>query len=254
MGSHGAVLVTGASRGIGLATAERIRDSCEQLILVGHTKAPETPATGGGASAETYQVDLRDPDERLRFRKWLAAREGPPITGFVHCAGGGMPAAVADIDGQVLRDLFELHVVAFLELAQDLLPAMRGSRFGRIVGVGSLAPLRPRSFMVPYAATKAALRTTVQCLAAEVIGDSVLVNSVSPGGVDTDLGRAGREQLAGLFERQGRPLPPPRRDDLPRDRAVEAADVARAIAFLLDPENEVLAGQDVVVAGTHVMR
>jgi NAD(P)-dependent dehydrogenase (short-subunit alcohol dehydrogenase family) len=108
--------------------------------------------------------------------------------------------------------------------------------------------------MIPYAATKAALRTAVQCLAAEVIGDSVLVNCVSPGGVDTDLGRAGREQLAGLFERQGRPLPPPRQEDLPRGRAVGATDVARAVAFLLAPENEVLAGQDLVVAGTHVMR
>jgi NAD(P)-dependent dehydrogenase (short-subunit alcohol dehydrogenase family) len=207
-----------------------------------------------GADAETYQVDLRNPRERLLFREQLAARKGPPITGFVHCAGGGMPTAVADIDGQVLRDLFELHVTAFVELAQDLLPAMRRSEFGRIVAVGSLAPLRPRPFMIPYAATKAALRTAVQCLAAEVIGDSVLVNCVSPGGVDTDLGRAGREQLAGLFERQARPLPPPRQEDLPRGRAVWAEDVARAIAFLLAPENEVLAGQDLIVAGTHVMR
>ncbi|SMD18329.1 SDR family oxidoreductase [Lentzea albidocapillata] len=246
--------MTGASRGIGLATAGHLRNSCEQLILVGHTKGPTTPVTGTGAAAATYQVDLRSPDERQRFREQLAAREGPPITGFVHCAGGGMPAAVEDIDGQVLRDLFELHVVAFVELARDLLPAMRRSEFGRIVAVGSLAPLRPRSFMIPYAATKAALRAAVQCLAAEVIGDSVLVNCVSPGGVDTDLGRAGRERLVRLFERQGRPSPPPRQEDLPRGRAVEAADVARAIAFLLDPENEVLAGQDLVVAGTHLMR
>ncbi|MGW6929784.1 SDR family NAD(P)-dependent oxidoreductase [Lentzea sp. NPDC054927] len=246
--------MTGASRGIGLATVRQIRNSCEQLILVGHTKAPTAPVTWTGFGAETYQVDLRDPGARLRFREQLAARDGLPITGFVHCAGGGMPAAVEDVDAQVLRDLFELHVMAFVELAQDLLPAMRKSEFGRIVAVGSLAPLRPRSFMVPYAATKAALRTAVQCLAAEVVGDSVLVNCVSPGGVDTDLGRAGREHLAGLFERQGRPAPPSRQGDLPRGRAVEAADVARAIAFLLDPENEVLAGQDLVVAGTHVMR
>jgi len=248
----GTALVTGASRGIGRAIAVALSARVEAVVLIGRssTDLAETARQCAGPS-RCVVADLADPGERDRA---FAEFADQPIGYFVHAAGDGLPAQLADIETTELDRLFRLNCAAFVHLAQLLVPGMRERAFGRVLAVGSLAPLRPQAFAVQYSATKAALRSAAQCLAVELITYGIVVNMLSPGGVETRLGRDGRAAQTLLRNANPTVASVPRDGHLPKGRLVEATDVGRVALTLLDPANDVLAGQDVVVAGTQVMR
>jgi NAD(P)-dependent dehydrogenase (short-subunit alcohol dehydrogenase family) len=181
----------------------------------------------------------------------------PPATtldGLIHCAGDGMPSAFEATASDEFRRLFELHVLAPFELAQALLPGMRCIGGGRIIAVSSLAAIRPRRFMGAYASTKAALRTMIQCLADEVAGHNITANIISPGGVDTELGRRGRAALDELEGNTPGSEISGRVASLPLGRALTPEDLIDTFRLLIGPGGSAISGQDIIVAGTTVMR
>lgn len=249
----GTAVMTGASRGIGRALAVCLAQRVERVVLLGRDVEGlrETAAGCACAKVEVLTTDLGDRLARGRAFAEVARLEPSYL---VHAAGDGLPARVGEIDLAELGRLFEVNCASFVELVQATVPAMTARGFGRILAVGSLAPLRPQPFSIPYTATKAALRATVQSLAVEVVSAGILVNMVSPGGVATRLGETGRTMYQRLGDRYPQVARAARAGHLPAGGSVDPADVARAAMLLLDPDNRVVSGQDLVVAGTQVMR
>ncbi len=194
-------LVTGASRGIGVAIAERLAAAGASLALVARTLNAEPGARLAGSLAETVAAieraggravpivaDLANPADRARIVPEARAALGP-IDVLVHNAAAAIYAPVAEIPLKRRQITFEVNVHATLDLAQAVLPEMRARRQGWIVNLSSASSHHPQgppygrgesTTITVYGASKAALERITTGLAAEVNDDGVAVNSIAP--------------------------------------------------------------------------
>lgn len=184
------VLVTGASRGIGAATAHALQEH-HDLVLVGRDRPALESVAQRCRSARVVAADLTDPDGVA-----LAAEGLDSLDGLVHCAGVADLASVEDATADQWRRSFEVNVVAVVELTRVLLPALRASS-GHVVVVNSGAGFHARPGWGPYAAAKFAARAATDALRGEEPG--LRVTSVHPGRVDTDMQRAIVEAEGGTY-------------------------------------------------------
>jgi NADP-dependent 3-hydroxy acid dehydrogenase YdfG len=192
-------LVTGASRGIGAATARALAPT-HDVLLGGRDAAALDEVATGLPGARAWPVDLTD------TAALAAAADGiERLDVLVHAAGIGPLGTVEETPAEQWRQTFEVNVVAVAELTRLLLPALRVAR-GRVVLVNSGAGRNARPGWASYAASKFALRAFGDALRAEEAAHGVRVTSVHPGRTDTDMQRGviaheGREYDAARFLR-----------------------------------------------------
>ncbi len=173
-----AVLVTGASSGIGLATAQLLAD--RGFSVFGACRNP--PSDDG--RIRWLRMDVRDEGQVHRgVAEVLAAASG--IDALVCNAGYGIFGSVEEVDLARARSQFETNVFGTLAPIRAVLPGMRERRSGRIVVVGSLAGRAPIPFQAHYSATKAALDALTLALRMEVAPFGVGVSLVEPGDIRT---------------------------------------------------------------------
>lgn len=174
-------LVTGASRGIGAATARALAPT-HRVLLGGRDGAALGALAADLPDAAPWQVDLTDTDA-LR----AATADIGALDVLVHSAGVADLGTIADTDAAAWRRNLEVNVVAVVELTQLLLPALRAAG-GHVVLLNSGAGLSARPGWGAYAASKHALRAFADALRQEETG--LRVTSVYPGRTDTDMQRA----------------------------------------------------------------
>jgi NAD(P)-dependent dehydrogenase (short-subunit alcohol dehydrogenase family) len=230
-----ALIVTGASRGIGAATA-RLAAAAGWRVCVNyhrHAAAAEAVAAGiaaAGGTAIAVEADMRrEADIVAMFAR--ADRELGPLGGLVNNAGFlGGEHPIEEFDAARMRDLWDVNVVAYFLCAREAVRRMstrHGGAGGAIVNVSSMSAdsggIGPR---VHYATTNGARATFTYGLAKQVGPAGIRVNGVMPGVIDThfndDYDNAGRNARLG-------PL-------IPIGRIGTDEDVARAIVWLLSPE------------------
>jgi NADP-dependent 3-hydroxy acid dehydrogenase YdfG len=175
-------LVTGASRGIGAATARALAPD-HDLLLGGRDADALAALAAELPGATPWPVELTDGAALA-----AAARGIDRLDALVHSAGVGLLGTVADTPADTWRRQFEVNVVAVAELTRLLLPALRAAR-GRVVLLNSGAGLTARAGWASYAASKFALRAFADALRAEEAEHGVRVTSVHPGRTDTDMQR-----------------------------------------------------------------
>ena len=186
------VLVTGASRGIGAATAQRCAAEGADVAIVARTVARHDHLAGSldetadrlrayGGKVAVVVADLTDGDDRARIVPEAVDALGGPIDVLVNNAAAAMYGPLADFPLKRRRIMFEVNVHAPLDLAQAVLPSMLERGEGWIVNVSS-ATARPvgSSILTVYGSSKAALNRTTLGLATEVAGTGVRVNTVEP--------------------------------------------------------------------------
>ena len=193
-------LVTGASRGIGVAIARRLAAEGAAVACVARTRDPDPAARLSGSLSETVAAieagggravpivaNLADPDDRARIVPAIRAALGP-VDVLVHNAAAAIYAPVADMPLRRRQLVFEVNVHAALDLAQAVIPDMRAAGRGAIVNLSSATsalPAPPPAGSVPttmsvYGASKAALERVTIGLAAEVYADGIAVNTIAP--------------------------------------------------------------------------
>lgn len=199
-------LVTGASRGIGRATALALARAgahvlvhCNQSLDQAADVVADIRAAGGGADA--LEADLAAPDGPHQLARAVRVHAGTDLHVLVANAGLAHTATIADTRIEDFDRLFAVNVRAPYFLVQQLLPAL--ARDSSIVMVSSLATRATVGDISAYAATKGALETLVRHFAWALGERGIRVNGVAPGVVDTDMSAfvrdpAGRDFVLGL--------------------------------------------------------
>ncbi len=180
-----AVLVTGASSGIGAATAE--------LLARRGFRVWGASRRGGGRDAPPgvrwVAMDVRD-EASVRDAVAKVLAEAGRLAGAVCNAGTGIFGSVEEVPIELARELFETNFFGTLRTLRAVLPSMRAQGSGRVVVVGSLAGRAPIPFQAHYSASKAALDALVLSLRNELHGTGVLASLVEPGDVATPFNDA----------------------------------------------------------------
>ena len=235
-------IVTGASRGIGFAIAQRfVADGYRVCITGRDAEALDTAAKDLGGAEVAIGVAGKgdDPDHRAAVIDTVLGRFGP-ITTLVNNIGiNPVYGPLASIDLTAARKIFEVNVVGTLGWVQEALRGGLGdgAGSGSIVNISSVSGVRPAPGIGFYGVTKAALIHLTEELAVE-LAPKVRVNAVAPAVVKTRFASAlfeGREEkVAATY---------------PLGRLGVPEDIAGAVAFLSSPDAAWITGQTIVIDG-----
>lgn len=240
-----AILITGASRGIGRATALRAAEEGWSIAINYRTDRDAAEATLAavrerGVPAVLVPGDVAsEPDTLAMFQQAKAALG--PLAGVVINAGiVAPPQRLADMDVARLRRMFEVNVLGAYLTAREAARALTSAQGGAIVVVSSAAARLGSPFeYVDYAGSKAALDTLAIGLAKELAGDGVRVNSVRPGLIETEIHASGGQP--DRAHRLGA--------QTPLGRAGLPEEVAEAIVWLLSDAASYVTGATLDVSG-----
>jgi 3-oxoacyl-[acyl-carrier protein] reductase len=212
------VFVTGGSRGIGKAIADRFR-------LDGHEVWAPT----------RQELDISDPDQVQRF----LAKHPLDVEVLVHCAGINLLAPIKEITQDNWRQMIDTNLTSALLFTQSAAPYMASRGWGRIAFISSIYSFLARAGRGAYGASKAGLNSLARTVALEYADQGVLVNAICPGFVDTDLTRQNN--------------PPDRIQEIiasiPLGRLAAEPEIAEVVAFLCSDRNTYLTGQSLAVDG-----
>jgi NAD(P)-dependent dehydrogenase (short-subunit alcohol dehydrogenase family) len=185
-------LVTGASRGIGAATAEALAAAGAHVVITARS-APELEAVeerihAAGGSATIAPLDLTESDSIARLASAAAERWGAVDVLVLNAAMLGALSPVAQIDGKEFNRLLTLNVLANQALIANFDPLLRNSEAGRLIAVTSSVGRHPRAYWGAYGASKAALETLALAYAEEVRNLApVKVAILDPGATATKM-------------------------------------------------------------------
>jgi len=235
-------LVTGASRGIGRASALALAKAGAQVLVHYGSAASEAEAVVAeihalGGKAESIAADLRAPDGPHRLAQQTKEIIGSRLDILVANAGIARAAAIEDTTVEDFDNLFAVNVRAPYFLVQQLLPAMcKGSS---IVLVSSLAAHSAMGTLSAYAATKGAIDTLVKHFAATLGERGIRVNAVAPGVVPTDMSSFAKSDEGRNFTLGIQAL----------KRMADPSDIGAAIEFLASDQARWITGETLRVDG-----
>jgi NAD(P)-dependent dehydrogenase (short-subunit alcohol dehydrogenase family) len=186
-------LVTGASTGIGRATALRLAGGGWRVLagVRGEGAAEQLRAAGAGGLVPV-QLDVTNP-EQIAAAAAQVEEEGPGLDALVNNAGIGLGGPVELISDEDLRKQFDVNVFGQIAVTRALLPALRRAR-GRIVFLSSIGGRMAMAFTAPYAASKHAIEAFGDALRIELRSSGVQVALIEPGSVATPIWDKSREE------------------------------------------------------------
>jgi len=243
------VIVTGASRGIGAATARKLgaKGAC---VVINYNQAEKqaqavlNDVIQAGGQGLCIQGDVGCESDVLRMFEQTQKHFGVP-TGLVNNAGiaGSSKRRIEDLDFETMTDIMRINVIGTLLCSREAVLRMsqrNGGKGGAIVNVSSLGALTGSPFtFVDYGASKGAVDTLTTGMATELAKYGVRVNGVRPGMIDTEI-----HASAGMADRVEKHGP-----QMPMGRAGLAEEVADVIVFLLSKESSYVTGTMVDVSG-----
>ncbi len=191
--SSGTAVVTGASSGIGLATARRLSAEGFDLV-VGARREERLTALADELGARAMRLDVTDPASAEQFCAAV-----PDCRVLVNAAGGAVGRdRIEDAKDEDWLSMYETNVMGSLRMTRALLPALEASGDGHVVMVGSIAGYEPYTGGGGYNAAKFAVRAMTRVLRQELLGRPIRVTEIAPGMVETEfsLVRFGGDQRA----------------------------------------------------------
>jgi 2-keto-3-deoxy-L-fuconate dehydrogenase len=229
-------LVTGAASGIGLATATLMRDQGAQVVVLDMAQT--------GPDGFVYvRADVTD-DVEVSGAVDASIEQLGGLDILVNNAGIGAQGGIEDNDDEEWRHVFDVNLFGMVRVTRVALPALRRSPCAAIVNTSSIAATAGLPSRVLYSATKGAVLSLTQAMAADLIAEGIRVNAVNPGTADTPwIGRLLAKaddpaaERAALEARQ------------PHGRLVSAQEVAAAIVFLASPASGSTTGTSLAVDG-----
>ena len=221
------VIVTGGSRGLGLAIAGRLAAAGYRVVAIARRESEpllsmiESVERGQSGSLQFRSFDLADLGAIPQLVKSLRAEFGP-LHALVNNAGLGTGGVLATMRDDRIEALVRLNTVSPVILTKYVVRSMMAQRSGRIVNIASVVSITGYSGLTVYSATKASLVGFTRSLAREVGALGINVNAIAPGFVDTEMTNELSPEHRGQIVRRSA-----------LHRLIDADDVASAVEFLL---------------------
>jgi 3-oxoacyl-[acyl-carrier protein] reductase len=237
-------LVTGGSRGIGLAIAERLHAAGTHTAILGRDADRACAAAAGLAGRGRTLAVTADVGKSAEVETALTRveQELGPVDILVNNAGFTRDGLLVRMSEQDWDDVMNVNLKGAFNTMRLVARTMIKRRWGRIINITSIVGLAGNRGQANYTAAKAGLVGLTKAMAKELASRNVLVNAVAPGFVDTDLTRdLSDDQRKVLLEQ------------IPQGRLGQASDVAGAVLFLASDLADYITGQVVVVSGGMVM-
>ena len=231
------VIVTGASRGLGLAIAQRAAAAGFRVIGIARGESPALREAMAALPDALHfrSCDLLDLPSLPGLAK-MVRNEFGPVYGLVNNAGIGTAGVLATMPDDTIERLIRMNVTSPVTLTKYLIRPMLTARAGRVVNVSSIVSSTGYSGLAAYGASKAALIGFTRSLARELGPLGITVNAVAPGFIDTEM-------THDLDDKQ--------REQIKRRSALRTLarpeDVAAAVAFLLGDDAANITGTTMTV-------
>lgn len=237
-------IVTGASRGIGAATAELLAEQGYAVCINYHSASEKALALvetihKKGGTAIAVKADLAKEADILHLFKTVDENLGA-VTALVNNAGinGGIKT-IEDIDLESLQTVFATNVFGTFLATREAIQRMKAVGMGSIVNISSEAAKFGGTKMAHYSASKAAINTFTIAAAREAASYNIRINTVSPGVIDTDM------HIASPADRREALL-----NSLPMKRMGTTHEVAELISWLLSDAASYVSGAIIPVTGS----
>ena len=230
-------LITGAARGIGLATTDLFLERGWQVAMVDRDGDELTAAAGHLQGVLPIIADISDPAQVDRMRDEALARFGR-VDALVNNAGVALFSRVGQTEFDQWREVMATNLDGVFLCTQALTPALADTK-GAIVNIASISGLRASTLRVAYGTSKAAVIHLTKQYAAELGERGIRVNCIAPGPVRTKLAMAvhAPEIIAAYY------------DAIPLNRYGEAREIAEGIVFLCSENASFISGQTLAVDG-----
>jgi 3-oxoacyl-[acyl-carrier protein] reductase len=232
-------LVTGASRGIGAAIAERLARDGARVIGTA-TTAEGAARIGASLAAQGGRgvvLDVVKPDSIETVLEDIESKEGA-VGILCNNAGITRDTLLLRMKEEDWDAVLDTNLASVFRLSKAVLRGMMKARKGRIVSITSVVGLTGNPGQANYAAAKAGILGFTKSLAREVGSRGITVNAIAPGFIDTDMTRALAEAQRAALNAQ-----------IPLGRLGQPADIAAAVAFLCSPDGAYITGETLHVNG-----
>jgi len=211
-------LVTGGSRGIGKAVCEVLRARGAEVL----SPSRQELDLSSGRSIEDYFKRL---DKRVQI--------------LINNAGVNNIQGCLEIEESNLCASLQINLLAPLLVSGKVIPSMRAAGYGRIVNISSVWSVVTKPGRLVYSMTKAGLNAVTRSWALELAEDNILVNSVAPGYVNTELTK--KNNTPAEIDKI--------RETIPAKRLAEPSEIAEIVAFLSSSANSYMTGQIIIADG-----
>jgi NAD(P)-dependent dehydrogenase (short-subunit alcohol dehydrogenase family) len=225
-------VITGASKGIGLATAHRLKTMGHQVIGLARHK-PEQAFPG-----ELIEVDLANAEATTKVAAAIASQYA--VSHLINNVGVSRSETLEEVNIDQFASILDLNLRPAIQLTQAFLPSMKARHYGRIINVSSLVVLG-LPFRTSYAAAKAGLLSMTRTWASELATTGITVNAIAPGPTETELFRANSPVGSASEQRFLK--------GVPMQRFAQPDEIAAAIAFFASDDASYITGQTLFVDG-----
>ena len=234
------IILTGASSGIGEAILKRLYKNSSNNLLVICRNKPNIQST----NINWIKADLSDKNVLSEIEEDIKKFKGDIL---INNAGSGKVCDLTELEINDIERELTLNLVAPMILTSIVCENMKKNNYGRIINISSISGLTGTPYLFTYSASKAGLLNFTQSSAEYFHSCDITVNSICPGGIDTNMAVEGRKKISSLHDMQLDEYQKNMLNLMGRKELISSEDVANTVEFLIN--NNSINGQTINVCG-----